>query len=323
MGVTEGIEAIGLEDHEPSSQWAHRFEYVYNALMAGDLDKAAEGFGRLPEPADARWAPAREKVRHMLARAGLAGAVTSLDRRDLRGWHYVLTGGVLGGLSPYGFKKGMTGRWGYVGDSVEQCAEVLRRLRLILDAAGTSPESVALLPDRSSRILGAAVATTLGLPARDFSPGKPAAASLVVAYDLTKSDPGAVAALRERAPGQILFERATCWTSPPRVTADISGLLGQDVVPPWDPQMRRLEDGTVGNGPADDRPVEAIATGIVHARPAHDDPDSRAPADRDEDLVRFVEAVTGAGALGGDGGWLGAIREHIPDAGPVPSNRFL
>jgi hypothetical protein len=45
--------------------------------------------------------------------------VTSLDRQDLRGWHYVLTGGVLGSLSPYGFDVGMTGRWAYVSDSVE------------------------------------------------------------------------------------------------------------------------------------------------------------------------------------------------------------
>ena len=61
-------------------------------------------------------------------------------------------------------------------------------------------------------------------------------------------DPSAVAALRERVPGQVLFERATCWTDPPRVTPDVSGLLGQRVVPPWAGQMRRLEDGTVGSG---------------------------------------------------------------------------
>ena len=83
--------------------WVHRFQYVYNALMAGSLDKAADGFGRLPEPQDPAWAPAREKVRRMLARAGIARAVTPLDHRDLRGWHYVLTGGVLASLSPYGF----------------------------------------------------------------------------------------------------------------------------------------------------------------------------------------------------------------------------
>ena len=311
-----------LEEHEPVMGWLHRFQYVYNALMAGDLDKAAEGFGRLPEPEDAAWAPAREKVRRMLARAGIARAVTPLDRQDLRGWHYVLTGGVLASLSPYGFDA-MTGRWAYISDSVDGCAAALQRLKLILDAAGTAPESVALLPDRSSRILGAAAAATLGLPAADFDPGKPAAHSLVVAYDLTKTDPAAVAALRERAPGQILFERATCWTDPPRVTADVSGLLGQTVIPPWAAQLRRLDDGTAGQGPADDRPIEAIAAEITHATPEQDEGDGSTPPDPDEDLRRFVEAVTAAGACDRDGGWLGGIREYIPDAGPVPSSRFL
>jgi hypothetical protein len=308
---------------ESVMRWPHRCQYVYNALMAGNLEKAAEGFGRLPEPEDAAWAPAREKVRRMLARAGIARAVTSLDREDLRGWHYVLTGGVLESLSPYGFDVGMAGRWAYVSDFVEGCAAALRRLKLILDAAGAAPESVALLPDRSSRIIGAAAAATLGLAATDFDPGKPAAHSLVVAYDLTETDPSAVAALRERAPGQILFERATCWTDPPRVTADVSGMLGQTVVPPWAAQMRRLEDGTIGQGPADDRLIEAVAAEIVRATPKQDEGDGNTPPDLDEGLRRFVEAVTAAGARERDGGWLGGIREYIPDAGPVSSGRFL
>ena len=88
-----------LEEHQSAMSWLHRFQYVYNALMAGALDTAADGFTRLPEPQDTAWAPAREKVRRMLARAGTARAVTPLDRRDLRGWHYVLTGGVLATLS--------------------------------------------------------------------------------------------------------------------------------------------------------------------------------------------------------------------------------
>jgi hypothetical protein len=311
-----------LEEHEPVMGWVNRFQYVYNALMAGDLDKAAEGFGRLPETEEAAWAPAREKVRRMLARAGIAHAVTSLDRQDLRGWHYVLTGGVLASLSPYGFDA-MTGRWAYLSDSAQGCAAALQRLKLILDAAGAAPQAAALLPDRSSRILGAAAAATLGLPATDFVPGKPTAHSLVVAYDLTKTDPDAVAALRERAPGQILFERATCWTDPPRVTADVSGLLGQTVIPPWAAQIRLLDDGTAGQGPADDRPIQAVAAGIVHATPEQDEGDGSTPPDRDDGLRRFAEAVTAAGTGERDGRWLGGIREYIPDAGPVPSNRFL
>jgi hypothetical protein len=221
-----------LEQHEPGLHWTHRFQYVYNALMAGLLDKAAGGFGRLPEPEDTTWRPAREKVRHMLARAHATRAVTPLNGRDLRGWHFVLTGGILATMSPYGFQESMTGRWAYLGDTLAGCAAALARLQLILTAAGTAPHTAALLPDRSSQILGTAAAAMLGLPATDFDPGQPSAHSLVIAYDLTSTDPDAVTALRQRAPGQVVFERATCWTAPPRVSADISGLLGQLVIPP-------------------------------------------------------------------------------------------
>ena len=310
-----------LEEHEPVMGWLHRFQYVYNALMAGNLEKAAAGFGRLPEPADAAWRPAREKVRRMLARAGTVRAVASLDLRDLRGWHYVLTGGVLATLSPYGFDAGMTGRWAYLSDSAEGCAAALARLRLILGAASAAPQSVALLSDRSSRILGIAAAATLGLPAADFDPATPAAHTLVVAYDLTGTDPAAVAALRERASGQVLFERATRWTDPPRVTADVSGLLGQLIIPPWAAQLRRLDDGTAGHGPADDRPIEAIAADITRAAPQQDEGDGSTPPDPAENLRHFTEVVAATGTR--DRGWLGGIREYIPDAGPVPSSRFL
>ena len=311
-----------LEEHQSAMSWLHRFQYVYNALMAGALDTAADGFTRLPEPQDTAWAPAREKVRRMLARAGTARAVTSLDRRDLRGWHYVLTGGVLATLSSYGYDA-MTGRWAYLSDSADTCAAALQRLKLILDAAAIAPQSVALLPDRSSQILGAAAAEMLSLPAADFDPGQPAVNSIVVAYDLTKTDQDTVAALRQRAPGQVVFERATCWTDPPRVTADVSGLLGQTTVPPWAAQPRRLQDGTTGLGPADDRPIQAIAAEIVHATPERDGGDGSAPPDPDQDLRHFAETVTAPDARERGGGWLGGIREYIPDAGPVPSNRFI
>jgi hypothetical protein len=153
--------------------------------------------------------------------------------------------------------------------------------------------------------------------------GRPVVHSLVVAYDLTGTDQVAVAALRERALGQVLFERATCWTDPPRVTADVSGLLSQMVVPPWAPRLRRLEDGTAGQGPADDRPAEAIAADIARTTPEPDEGDGSTPPDSDEGLRRFAASVTAAGTRERDGGWLSGIREYIPDAGPVPSSRFL
>ena len=286
-----------LEDHEPVMEWTHRFQYVYNALMAGRLDKARDGFALLPDPADA-WRPARDKVRRMLARAATMRPVAPLDVWDLRGWHYVLTGGILAALSPWGFGAGMTGRWAYVSDSPRNCAAALGRLRLILAAAGTRPESVAPLPDRSSQILGTAAATVLGLPTRAFEPGEPAAHCLVVAYDLTQARPAAAGALRERRPGRVLFERATCWTSPPRVTADITGLLAQVTVPPWAGQLRRLDDGTIGQGPDDDRPAEQIAAEIAATPPEPDEGDGETPPDPDQALRRFTETAAAPGTLG-------------------------
>jgi hypothetical protein len=314
-----------LEEHASVMGWMHRCQYACNALMAGWPDKAREMFRQLAVPMDARWIPARERVQHMLARADVMRAVTPLDCRDLRGWHYVLTGGVLASLSPHGFHMGMTGRWGFLADSGGECAFALRRLRLVLEAAGAAaaPESVALLPDRSSRIPGLAAAAVLGLPAADFNPGKPGARSLVVACDLNAADPDAVAALHWRAPGQVLFERATCWTSPPQVAADVSGLLGQTVLAPWDGQWCLLGDGTVGAGPADDRPAEVIAAQLAGTAPERDEGDGSAPADPDDQLRRFVQAVTADDARDRDGGWLGGLREHVPSAGPVPSSRLI
>ena len=312
-----------LEEHASVTGWMHRCQYVYNALMAGSPEKAREGFRQLTVPVDAAWIPARERVRHMLARAAVARAAGPLDYQNLRGWHYTLTGGVLACLSPHGFHTGMTGRWGFLADSEQECAFALRRLRLVLDAAGAVPEHVALLPDRSSRILGLAAAAVLGLPAADFNPYKLAARSLVVAYDLNAADPDAVAALHWRAPGQVLFERATCWTHPPRVAADVSGLLGQTVLAPWDGQWCILDDGNVGQGPGDDRPVEVIAAELARTEPERDEGDGTAPADPDDGLRRFVQAVTTEDARDRDGGWLGGLREHVPNAGPVPSSRLI
>jgi hypothetical protein len=181
---------------------------------------------------------------------------------------------------------------------------------------------VALLPDRSSQILGTAAAMTLGLPTADFDPASPAPDSLVAAYDLAASDPGTVAALRWRAPGQVLFERATCWTGPPRVTADISGLLGQAVVPPWAPHLEGLEDGSIGDGPADDRPAGDVAGDLARTAPDQDPGDGSAPPDPGERLRWLTEAVTAPGAREAGGEWLGGPREHVPDAGPVPSSRL-
>ena len=109
----------------------------------------------------------------------------------------------------------------------------------------------------------------------------------------------------------------------PEQPADVSGLLGEHVLAPWDGQWQRLEDGSVGRGPADDRTVEVLASELAGTAPDQEEGDGSAPADPDDGLRCFVRAVADESARERDGGWPGGIRERVPNSGPVPSSRFV
>ncbi|MFB7265330.1 hypothetical protein ACFCXH_24710, partial [Streptomyces nojiriensis] len=227
--------------------WPETYLLVHHTLLAGDLDTAARIGRTLPAPEDPQWSGAHARQQHRLHRTdrarraqGAAGHADPLGRADLRGWHYGLTGGLLGTLSPYGWDAGMTGRYAYLGDSHEQCRRGLARLALALEAAGRRPATVSLLPGRSDRILGLAAARVLGLPAVPYEPAR--TDTLVVAYDLTAADPDLLRTLHARADGQILSEHATRWTDPPAVSADFSTLLCQLASPPWKDDPRPEEE---------------------------------------------------------------------------------
>ncbi|WKD31326.1 hypothetical protein [Streptomyces xanthophaeus] len=284
--------------------WPETYLLVHHTLLAGDLDTAERIGSALPAPEDPQWSGAHDRQRRRLHRTGqarraqsAAGYADPLGRADLRGWHYGLTGGLLGTLSPYGWDAGMTGRYAYLGDTHEQCRRGLARLALALEAAGRRPTTVSLLPGRSDRILGLAAGRVLGLPAVPYEPAR--TDTLVVAYDLNATDPDLLRTLHARADGQILSEHATCWTDPPAVSADFSALLCQLVSPPWKDDQRSEEE---------------IARDIAQAAAGPDEGDGATPPDPDEAFRAFACAVRD--------GWLTAPRDRVASPGPVPSSRF-
>ncbi|MEV7216909.1 hypothetical protein AB0O31_27940 [Kitasatospora cineracea] len=298
-----------LREHDGTTgDWPDRYLLVHNALMAGDLALAREVFARLAAPDDT-WRPAADRIRRTLARAA---AVPPAGPADLRGWHHVLTGGLLATLSPFGFDAGMTGRWAYLQGGWDDCRLGLERLRLVLAATGRRPAAVALLPDRGSRALGLAAAELLGLPAAPYRPGTPDV--LVPAYDLNEVDGEVLSALHERAPGELLYEHATCWTDTPAVSADVCGLLVQRIVAPWEPRMTVGEDGEVTDSPADDRPAEELAREILAASAEPDPGDGATPPDPDAALADFAARAAAT--------WATGSRDRIRSAGPVRSSRF-
>ncbi|MFD4356694.1 hypothetical protein ACFWPX_29365 [Nocardia sp. NPDC058518] len=300
-----------LVRHESDLQpWPERYLLVYNSILSADLPRALAEFARLPVPDD-DWKFAYERVGRMLARAGRAGAVTALDHQDLRGWQFTLTGGYLATLSPYGFDAGMTGRWAYLGDNPQLCRYSLDRLALVLSAASRQPRSVSLLPGRADRILGLSAARVLGLPTEEYEPG--ATDTVVVAYDLRTVADDLIATLHERAPGQILYEHATCWTQPPAVAADVSGLLHQTVVEPW-AARQRLGDNGLEPVAADSRSEAEIAEEIVSADGTPDSGDGATPSDLDAAVTTFVANTCD--------NWLIGPRTPMKSPGPVRSSFF-
>jgi hypothetical protein len=287
--------------------WPDRYLLAFNSLMSGDVAKARRYTGALSTPDD-DWAHGKRRLDGMLARVDLVPG--PLDRQALRGWHFVLNAAILTALSPYGSDEGMNGRYAFIQDSPAGCRHTLHRLGTLLAALDRRPASVALLPDRSSRILGLAAATMLHLPAQPWQPGR--GNTVIVAYDLTELDSELLSALRERARDSILIEHASCWTSPSPIAADVTGLLHQSIVEPWGERLMAPPDGQPYRTPVDDRPEEAIAADIVAAEPTDEVP----PGDTEADLLSFAAAVAR--------GWPSSQphRDRMWSPGPVPSSYF-
>lgn len=283
--------------------WPERYLLAFNALMSGDVAKARHWADRLSPP-DQTWAPARRRIAGMLDRAGRVGP---LDARSLRPWHFVLNASVLATLSPYGFDDGMNGRYAFLQDTMAGCATTLARLRPFVGTAS----SVTVLPDRSSHILGLAAGRLLDLPTRPWPSDMDNA--VIVAYDLAAVDRAILVALRERAPGSILVEHASCWTNPPPVAADFVGLMHQTVIEPWGEQLIAPPGEGVQRTEPDTRPAEEVAGEIVAAQ-ARDDAEAL-PDDTAEHLAAFVRGL-------GDAWPATGPRDRVWSPGPVPSSSF-
>jgi hypothetical protein len=321
-------EAVTVLAHDcVLDRWIGRYLLVFDCLMSGDVEGARQWYSRLGKPEEPQHATLADRLTGMLTRVQTVTGSSRLDDApppadpraplggaDLRGWHFVLNGGVLTTLSPFAFDEGMTGRYAFLNETVEGCRYGLHRLAVVLAAADRRPSAVALLPDRSSRVLGLAAAQLLDLPTRDWAPD--AEGALVVAYTLSDAAPELLSGLRE-APGQLLFEHATCWTEPPAVAADVTTLLAQVVSTPWEAHRRPAPGGGGWvDVPADERPDIELVAELVAAPVGPLTGDGQTPDDSDDVLGGFTGRVAARFGTGR------APRDRVWSPGPVSSSRF-
>lgn len=244
-----------LEQHPGlrARSYVVRYLYGFNAAMSGRLAITREVLANLaPDSAD--HAAMRETLSGMIERADRLAGALPLDARDLRGWHYVVTGGLLAHQSAYGFDDPMHGRYAWLSDSIEHVAFGVERLASLVGPLGLP--CVYTPPGRSNEILARAVAHRLELAIAEWPAVGVPAPGLVVVYDLADVASGHLGQLLHRRADQILYAHASSWTHDSPVAPDVTTLLYQTLVPPW------------GEAPYFDR---------VAGQPAYREPDERAP----------------------------------------------
>lgn len=304
-------DALTVLDEHPqlrTRSFLCRYLYAFNAAMAGRIDVTREALPELaPDSPEAELMAGT--IAGIVARADRVGQATTLDTNDLRGWHYVLTGGLLLHQSPYGFHEPMHGRYAWLADSVDRIATGLDRLVGLVRGLGLP--CVYAPPGRGHEIVARAAAAKLDLPLVPWPAVGVPAPGLVVMHDLADLETADVARLVQRRADQIVFAHASPWTQDSPIAPDVTTLLYQTLVAPWG-QIAELDPDTreVRSSSPDLRGPEAIAAEIA-ASPGLDATELEAdqPA-RWEALV----AVAWPPAPG--------PRARLWAGGPVPSNRF-
>ncbi len=244
-----------------SHSYLARYLYGFNGVMSGKL-AIARGVLDTLEPDSPETTSMRATIEDMIERADRLAGVSPLDDRDLRGWHYVISGGLLAHQSPYGFDEPMHGRYAWLADSHARIAFGLDRLGDLIRPLALP--CIYAPPGRSNEILARAASRKLGLPIAEWPTVGVPAPGLVVVYDLSDIPHGHVAQLLPRRTDQILYAHATPWAVDRPVAPDVTTLLYQSLVCPWDARPQ-LDPGTgeASELEPDMRSADEIAADII------------------------------------------------------------
>jgi len=302
--------ALLLEQHAAlrARSFLCRYLYAFNAAMDGRLEITRAVLAQL-DPDSEETAALQGTIRGICERADRVAGACPLDARDLRGWHYVLTGGLVLHQSPYGFDEPMRGRYAWLADSLRRVATGLERLAQLV--APLALPCVYAPPGRGHEIVAHAAGRRLGIPVAPWPAVGVPAPGLIVMYDLAELPHADLERLIQRRPGQIVFAHASPWTTDSPLAPDVTTLLYEAIVPPWeahvivDPKTHQ-----VGDSAPDDRSAMAIASELA-ASPGLDD--TELVADQPTQWAALVARA-----------WPPAPgrRSRLWAGGPVPSSRF-
>jgi hypothetical protein len=167
-------------------------------------------------------------------------------------------------------------------------------------------------PGRDHEVLGEAAARVLGLPLAPWPVVGVPAPGLVVVYDLASVERKDLERILERRSEQVLYAHATGWTEDGAIAADVTMLVHQSIVAPWEPQLViDPASGQAKTGEGDTRGADELGAAVATAAAVRDEDQARDDVDG---LLGLAKAV---------GPPPPGRRERMWAGGPVGSSRFL
>jgi hypothetical protein len=243
VGITTTSALLAVGDAERAKAVAERaalrragdavasYLTAFSALASGDLATVGQVLENMPAAANKSEEQLVRRIEAMYARARTLSAAGRLDENDLRGWHYVLTAGLLLLRSPHGAH--MHGRYGYLLDTPARCRLAIDRLRLVLRHLRVIVPRVVTADDTDSLILGGALARLLSIPTTTMSNESGALQGLIVVYELAGQPAEVIRKLRGHTVNQTLWVHSACWTREESVAGDLTSFLAQSNHPEW------------------------------------------------------------------------------------------
>lgn len=233
-----------------------RYQLAQATAMCGDMERLRALVPGVP--ADGATAGLREVLDGLVARFDALSSACRLDDTDLRGWHAVLTGGLLLVRAP-GEAEGMSGRFAWTWESAEQLATVLDRLDMALAVAWMrKPTHVLADGGRDDLVLAHTAAARYRVPVVPLDADRPQGLGLLAVWSWEMT-PQRLALLTGAGSDQVLgFGYWLEWTRASWPAPDVVGVLAQHAQPPWGEGIRLASWPAAPGGPEPTRPPETV-----------------------------------------------------------------
>lgn len=221
-------EALGFLSRSGTNSFMPRYLMAFNTLMTGDIRSARERAAELTPATDAQIVML-ERLTRVFARVDAVTGVTPLDVSDYRGWHFILTGGLLLHLPDP--TEHQFGHYAYLEDSESLCKEGILRLAAVLEIWECGIPKILSFDNPESRRLGLAFAEVLGVPEKTVvMPDEP---GLLVIYDQSSVIEEVLALLAKHSNDIRLFTHASQFSREYKVASDFTNLEYGSIISPW------------------------------------------------------------------------------------------